>query len=126
MSRGVVEKNAITAELLNHTRAVNGDIGLPVHKDPTLTSRSAASASRFRIGQPRHGKTVELQRHIRRADGYTRGTSDGAGDIIHQLAVLGDGECSGNGPADIRGMDTADGHNERAEKFGQPGNGRQT
>lgn len=126
VARGVVENDALVAKLLNQTGAVNADIGLPVDGNPKFAGRCATGASRLRIGLPRHGEAVQLQRYIRRTDDDTCGACDGASDVVHQLAILSDGECTGNGPADIYSVGATRQHNERTEQCGKPRNPPQT
>jgi len=107
-------------KLLDQAGSVNGNTGLCVNLDSGLVSDWAGIAGRSGIRLARHGEAVQLQRHIRRADGDAGDAGDGASDVVHELAVLSDGQCSGNGPADIRAVGAAGAYKHRAEKCCKP------
>jgi hypothetical protein len=122
----VKELNAKPTKLFNQARSTNVNAHLGVDNDSCLRSVASAVASGLGVGLPGYGEAVQLQRHFRRTNSDTGRASDGAGNVVHQLAILSDGQCTGNGPADISGMGAAGAHKERAEKCGKPCNPFQT
>jgi hypothetical protein len=116
----VEEPDAKPTKLFNQTRSANVNAHLGIDINPGLRSGPSATARGLRVRLPRHGEAVQLQRHIRRTDGDTGGASDGASDVVHQLAILSDGQCTGNGPADIGRVAAAGAHKQRDEKCGKP------
>ena len=68
----------------------------------------------------RHGEAVQIQGHIRRANGEARRASDRARHITNELAVIHDRQRRSNGPADIRGAGAPGAHKENTEKRDEP------
>jgi hypothetical protein len=107
------EMNARGPKLLDQAGSVNGDARLGVNLDSGLVSDWAGTTGRSGIRLPRHAEAVQLQRYIRRPDGDAWGAGDSASDVVHELTVLSDGQCSGNGPADICGVGASGAQEER-------------
>ena len=127
----VKQKDTRVPKLSNQAGALDGDVGLRRYVDPILDIRRlkrllAAASAGNRVGLPRHGEAVQLQLHMRRAYDDARDVGDGAGHVVHQLAVLRDGQCTGNGPADVHSAGADGAHKQRTEKCRKPPNLLQT
>src|SRR4029077_11030143 len=98
---------------------MNRNACLCVDLNSGLAWNWADVARRLRIRLPRDGETVQFQRDVRCADGDTGTARDSTSNIVHQLAILGDNQSAGNGPAHIHRIRAAGTYKKRAEKCGK-------
>src|SRR5262245_62065694 len=103
----VIRIDSRASKTLNQSRATNDNSRLRVHVDPIFNHGRegwrATLTGRLFVRPARHGEAVQLQRDVRRFDRDAGSIRDGAGDVVYQLAVLGDGQSSGDRPANISG-----------------------